>query len=111
MADGPTMPPPPPDPSGSPPAHDPVKDILDATATKGLLTGGVIWPPGSFSSHGDLNVTYTGRFLDPVRAHALAQAVNHAGVNGVEGDDVPGEVLAIASRFEAWLVGEQESEG
>jgi hypothetical protein len=64
--------------------------------------------------HGDLNATYTstlGRFLDPVRAHALAQAVNHVGVNGVEGDDVPGEVLAIASRFEAWLVGEQESEG
>jgi hypothetical protein len=44
-----------------------------------------------------------GRILDPVRAHALTEAVAHVGVNGVEGEDVPGEVLAIAERFEAWL--------
>jgi hypothetical protein len=86
--DGPTMPPPPPNPSGSPPAGD----VSDAFT----------W---SDPTHGDLNVTYTGRILDPVRAHALAQAVNHVGVNGVEGDDVPGEVLAVAERFAEWLVG------
>ena len=44
-----------------------------------------------------------GRFLDPVRAHALAQAVAHVGVNGVEGEDLPGEVLAIAEQFAEWL--------
>jgi hypothetical protein len=60
---------------------------------------------------GDLNATYTstlGRFLDPVRAHALEQAIAHVNYNGVEGPDVPGEVLAIAERFETWLARDGE---
>jgi len=77
--DGPSMPPPPPDPSGSPPAERyPATEWLKAALRE-------------------------GHPLNPVRAHALTQAVEHVGVNGTESPDVPGEVLAIAERFEAWL--------
>jgi hypothetical protein len=44
-----------------------------------------------------------GRILDPVRACALEQAIAHVNYSGAEGPDVPGEVLAIAERFETWL--------
>jgi hypothetical protein len=113
--DGPTMPAPPPDPSGSPPPYDPVKDILNATAAKGPLTGGVIWPPGTLppAQHGDLNATSTsqlGRVLDPVRAYALAKAVElvkdaSTYVSASEAlAETAGSTLAIAKEFENYLV-------
>lgn len=55
--------------------------------------------------HGE--ISSFGRILDPVRAAALHEAVAHIGVNGTEGPDVLGEVLAIAARFERYLAGEE----
>jgi len=96
--DGPTMPLPPPDPSGSPPPRV-VGDAFN-------------WEP----LRGDLNPTYTStpaRFLDPVRAHALAQAVElvkdaSSYVSDPEAlAEAASSALAIAKEFELYLVGEE----
>jgi len=62
---------------------------------------------------GDLNATFTGRFLDPVRAHALAQAVElvkdaSSYVSDPEAlAEAASSALAIAKEFEAYLVGKE----
>jgi len=58
-------------------------------------------------THGDLNVTHTGRFLDPVRAAALHEAVQHEAhrMRPPPDDEAIGRVIAAAKMFEAWLEG------
>ena len=91
--DGPTMPPPPPNPSGSPPPRHDAEPVHP------------VWGYGP--AHGDLNVTYTGRFLDPVRAAALHEAVQHEAhrMRPPPDDEAIGRVIAAAKMFEAWLEG------
>jgi hypothetical protein len=125
--DGSTMPPPPPAPSGSPPAAAfeagklTAYDVGQREGFRRALEGEAPWfpipgnPDGEYRGNrvalsdpirGDLNATYTGtlgRFLDPVRACALSEAITFVNYNGTEDPDVPGEVLVIAERFESWL--------
>jgi hypothetical protein len=89
---GPTMPPPPPDPSGSPPSGD----VSDAFT----------WPPAERYPATEWfkaqlrEAQAQGRQLDPVRAHALHEAVRWAVRAGVWEAE---RILEVADLFALWL--------
>lgn len=104
--DGASMPSPPPDPSGSPPAGD----VSDASA----------WPPPGYIESDRYPATEwlkaqlreARTTLDPVRDAALGRAVELLRFpfppDGEEGPDLLARVIAAANMFAAWLQGPEE---
>ena len=74
------------------------------TGKYGSYTGS----PTDLGTQGISATFTTHRTLDPVRAAALAAAVQHSRWLDVDANpDHVGAVLAVAARFEAYLTGEE----
>jgi hypothetical protein len=70
--------------------------------------GAGVVPVLSDPIHGELGQTL-GRFLDPVRAHALAQAVRLYPYGGVPREEPIDQVMRVAETFESWLTRDEEA--